>query len=59
MAPQARIEDLVVPRAKERGPIEVDFTYTAERSPIVALDVVLATPLGTLHELLPASLAGI
>jgi hypothetical protein len=59
MAPQARIEDLVVPRAKERGPIEVDFTYTAERSPIVALDVVLATPLGALHELLPASIAGI
>src|SRR5215207_971758 len=59
MAPQARIEDVVVPRATERGPIEVDFTYSAERSPIVALDVALSTPLGAVRHLLPASLAGI
>jgi hypothetical protein len=59
MAPQARIENLAVPSTKEREPIEVDFTYSADEPPIVALDVVLATPLGAVHELLPASLAGI
>jgi hypothetical protein len=57
MAPQARIENLAVPSTKEREPIEVDFTYIAEKPPIVALDVVLTTPLGAVHELLPASLA--
>jgi hypothetical protein len=59
MAPLARIEDLVVPSAKEREAIEVDFTYSTAKSPIVALDVVLETPLGSVHDLLPASLAGI
>ena len=55
---QPRIEGLVVPTVKERGPIEVDFVYSASSS-IVALDVALLTPLGTVQQLLPASHAGI
>lgn len=55
---QARIEDLVVPTTNEREAIEVEFVY-AGRSPIVALDVGLVTPLGTTREVLPASFAGI
>jgi hypothetical protein len=59
MAPQAVIEKLVVPSTKERAPIEVDFTYSVEKPPVVALDAQLATPLGTVHQLLPASAAAI
>ncbi len=55
---QARIEDLVVPTTNEREAIEIEFVYAA-RSPIVALDVGLATPLGTTRKLLPASFAGV